>query len=173
MRFEIPTSAVEVGGVLHDFYYNLFIGRSDLVRTVNDGMITVTGELVLSLGDIYNITEYGGNIFEYLAAIKCNIGLLGLDIVPDLPKRETLDENAAVVIKKFQNWFEVNSTMYLKDDNLEIFFLTNPFGNSQTEYLTGLELRTLTAIPGYDVGIYTLEQFNDQVSSGWSLVTLN
>ncbi len=175
MRFTLPLDTIEVGGALHDYYYNLLVGRSDLKRTVSNDIVTVEGDLELSLPDLYSIVQTGGGeVYEYLISVKSDISLLGEFVSEGLPNRLTLNESAQSEVRAFKNWFENTSTLYKKNDDSEVLFLSNPVGTSPSEYLTGSQIFLLTALTTHSVSVYTISQFNDMIESGdWSLVELN
>jgi len=178
MKFTVPTTSIQTGGTLESFYYDLLVGRSDLTRTASNGNTIVEGDLLLTLGQINQILTAGGEVEEYLLAIKADVAILG-DLLPDgLPNRTTLDETASVEVKAFKNWFDVSAEVWKKDTNDEIYFLSNPIGNSVSKYLKGSEMLIIFSSFGgatptvvdRNVDIDTIAQFQAEVSSGWTQV---
>ncbi len=178
MKFIVPTISIQKGGSLEDFYYDLLIVRSDLSKIPDDGNTIVQGELVLSVSQVYEILVAGGEVEQYLMAVKADIALFGDDLPDDLPNRNTLDEVGAAEIRKFKNWFDTSAEVWRKDTGDKIYFLTNPIGTSINKYLKGNEILILFSSFGGDspsvidrnLEVSTIAEFQEEIATGWTQV---
>ena len=143
MKAIIPLNEVLSGGSLKDFYDDLIKVRSD--REISNDGINVfieSDNLDLTISEQVQILNVGGEIEQYLMAIRADIGLLGTDIPNGIPNQNTIDETGNPEVRKFKNWFDTSAELYKKDDETKVYFLTNPLGNSITDYLKASELDT-------------------------------
>ncbi len=173
MKFIVPTTSIQKTGSLEDFYYDLLVGRDDLNKIQNGSNTEVTGNLELTLGQINQILAEGGEVYEYLVAVKADIGILGDDLSDGLPNRAMLDENAASEVRKFKHWFENTAEVWKKDTDDQIYFLSNPFGTSVSKYLKGSEIALIYTdfVSTRNADIDTIAQFNAVVGGGgWTQV---
>ena len=86
-KLTIPLSAVNVGGALHNWYYNNCVLRSDVVKSTDDNNAYAIDNFNLNWNAINILLGNSGDIEFYLMAVHANIALLG-DNVPDgLPNR--------------------------------------------------------------------------------------
>jgi hypothetical protein len=183
MKFIVPTSTIQTGGSLEDFYYDLLVGRSDLDRYEENGNTVCEGNLILTLGQINQILTAGGEVYEYLLAVRADIALLGDDLPSnspnvEFPNRQTLDESAGTEVRKFKNWFDSSAEVWKKDTDDEIYFLTNPIGNTIDKYLIGTQIATLfnsfgggsPSIVDRNLDVDTIAQFEAEIATGWTQV---
>lgn len=179
MKFTVPTTSIQKGGSLEDFYYDLLIvGRSDLSKISDNGNTIVQGELVLSISQVNQILIAGGEVEQYLMAIKADIALLGDDLPTGLPNQNTLDEVGAAEIRKFKNWFDTSAEVWKKDTNDKIYFLTNPVGTSTSQYLLGSEILILfdsfgggtPSVIDRNLEVHTIAEFQAEIATGWTQV---
>lgn len=175
MKFIVPTSAIQTGGALESFYYDILVGRSDLNRSEEGSTTILEGDLILTLGQINQILGVGGEVYEYLLAIKSDIGLLGDNLPVGLPNRTTLDEMAAAEIRKFKNWFDTTAEVWLLSATRDVFyFLTNPTGRDASKYLTGSEVAIIfnsfggstPTIIDRNADVDTITQFQAAIDTG-------
>lgn len=165
-KIEIPIAEVEIGGALFDFYYNKCMIRSDVVKETTDTTATAIDNFDLSITDVADILAEGGEVSEYLMAVRAPIALLDTDVPVGLPKRTTLDGTATEVPKQFKNWFVPGAEIWKKDDDTEIIFYTNPFAANENQYLTGSEISIINAISP-SVTILTITDAEIETATGW------
>lgn len=178
MRFTVPTPAIQKGGSLEDFYYDLLIGRSDLSKISDNGNTIVQGGLVLTVSQVNQILQAGGEVEQYLMAVKSDIALLGNDLPDGLPNRTTLDEVGAAEIRKFKNWFDTSAEVWKKDTDDKIYFLTNPIGTSTNKYLLGSEILILfdsfgggsPSVIDRNLEVHTIAEFQAEIATDWTQV---
>jgi len=166
-KITLPLTAVETGGALNSFYYNKCVLRSDVSKT-NDGVnVIATDSFSFSLSEVASILNNGGEVSEYLMAVRAPIALLDVDVPVGLPKRLTLDGTATEVAKAFKNWLVPNAEIWVKDDNTEILFYTNPFAGNPSDYLLGSEIKLIFDISA-QVTVVTIEDAEAEVVTGWT-----
>lgn len=178
MKFTVPTLEIQKGGSLEDFYYNLLVGRSDLTKSSINGNTIVEGELVLTVTQVNQILQAGGEVEQYLMAIKADITMLGDDVPEGLPSRTTLDELAAPEVMKFKNWFDTSAEVWKKDTDDKIYFVTNPIGTSTNKYLKGSEILILfdsfgggtPSVIDRNLNVNTIAEFQEETGTGWTQV---
>jgi len=171
MKATIPLIAVLSGGNLKDFYDDLIKVRSD--REISNDDINVfieSNSLELTIAEQVQILNEGGDVEQLLMSIRADINLLGTDIPNGIPNQNTIDEAAQAEIRKFKNWFDTSAELYLNDAETKVYFLTNPLGNSVSEYLKASELLILAGLVASNLEVRTAEQFNTDIQSGWSKV---
>lgn len=178
MKFTVPTTSIQKGGSLEDFYYDLLIGRSDLSKISDNGNTVVQGELVLTVSQVNQILQAGGEVEQYLMAVKADIALLGDDLPGGLPNRTTLDEVGASEIRKFKNWFDTSAEVWKKDTDDKIYFLTNTIGTSTNKYLLGSEILILfdsfggqaPSVIDRNLEVHTIAEFQAEIATDWTQV---
>jgi len=171
MKITIPLSEVVSTGSLKDFYDDLVKIQSESIIT-NDGsnVYINNGNLILTISQVNSILVAGGEVEGYLMAVRCNIGLLDLDVVAGLPNRYTLDVAGSPENRKFKNWFDTSAELYLNDAKTQIYFLTNPVGTSISKYLTGSQIKLISQIPAQSIAIRLVSQFNTDIQTGWTKI---
>lgn len=178
MKFTVPTTAIQKGGALEDFYYDLLVGRSDLTKSATNGSTIVEGELILTVAQVKQILTASGEVEQHLMAVKADIAILGNDVPNGLPSRTTLDELAALEIIKFKNWFDTSAEVWKKDTDDKIYFVTNPIGTSINKYLKGSELLILfnsfggqsPSVIDRNLNVNTIAEFQTEIGTGWTQV---
>lgn len=177
MIFKVNTTEIQKGGSLEDFYYNLLIGRDDLQKTSLNGVTTVSGELELSIADVSDILNAGGEVEEYLMALRADKEVLTDDVPNTMPKYQTFSNGAKTV----ENWFDSSCELWANAatiaDATQVYFLTNPLGTTRTEYLKGSEISDLANNFGYatpvvdrNMVVKTILQFETEVETGWTRI---
>lgn len=166
-KVTIPLIAVEIGGTLNSWYYNNCVLRSDVVKTTDDVNATAADSFEFSLADVASILAEGGEVSEYLMAVQSPIALLDTDVPEGLPNRLTLDGTATEVAKQFKNWLVPGAEIWVKDDDTEILFYTNPFAGGVSQYLKGSEISIINSIAG-TVSILTIANAELETSTGWT-----
>lgn len=166
-KITIPISEVQIGGSLFNFYYNNCILRSDVAKETNSINATAIADFNLSIGEVGSILNNGGEVEEYLMSVKGPIALLDQDVPEGLPNRLTLDGTAQEIPKQFKNWLVPGAEIWIKDDQTEIIFYTNPFAGNQEKYLKGSEISIINQISA-QVNILTIEDSENETSTGWT-----
>jgi hypothetical protein len=190
MKITIPKIAAHYGGNLFELYYKIAVVDGDnITRTQNNGTITLSGNYELTISEILDILNEGGEIEEYLMAIRADIDILG-DLLPDienigatppieeLPNIMTVDNTGTEEVRAFKNWFGQNCSFWKKDDNTQIYFTTNPVGTSVAQYLKGSQLRALFQAYGggsptvvdRNLLVRTISDYQLEVASGWTQI---
>lgn len=173
MKFIVPTQEIQTEGSLKDFYYDLFVGRSDINRRESGDNTIIEGELILTVFQVNQILQAGGEVEQYLMAAKADIALLDDDLPDDLPNR-----NAINVIRTFRFWFDSGAEVWKKDIDDEIYFLTNPIGTSMNKYLKGSEILILfnsfgggsPSVIDRNLEVHTIVEFQTETATGWTQV---
>lgn len=171
MKAIIPLVAVKSGGSLKDFYDDLIKVQSNNGIS-NDGInvFIESDSLQLEIAEQLQILNEGGEVEQLLMSVRADISLLGAGIPNGIPNQNTIDEIGQPEIRKFKNWFDTSAELYINDAETKVYFLTNPLGNSVTDYLKASELLILNGISASNVEIRTAEQFNTDIQTGWNKV---
>lgn len=168
-KVTIPSAGVQVGGTLHDWYYNNCVLRSDVVKT-NDGINAIAEDnFSLTRAEVNNIMTAGGQVEKYLMGVRANMALMGDDIPSSLPNYKTLNTSGVWVAKTFSNWFSPGAEIWIKDDNTEFLFYSNPFAGNEDKYLNGTELVILNGLTNV-INVLTIAQSEALTASGWTKV---
>ena len=175
MKITIPKSEVISSGSLTDFYDDLIKVQSGLTISNDDlNVYIVNGNINLNIGEVAQILNAGGEVEEYLMAIRSDYPLLTDNVPSALPNAETF----TAVARNFENWFDSTCELWKKDDNTQIYFLTNPLGTSMSQYLKGSEIKLLfdsfggatPSVINRHLVVRTITQFNSEVSTGWTRI---
>lgn len=190
MKITIPKTSAHYGGNLFELYYKIAVVDGDnITRTQNNGTITLSGDYELTISEILDILNEGGEVEEYLMAIRADIDILG-DLLPDiedlgatppipeLPNRMTIDSAGTGEVRAFKNWFGQNCSFWKKDDDTQVYFTTNPVGTSVSQYLKGSQLRALfqsyggatPSVVDRNLLVRTLSVYEAEVASGWTQI---
>lgn len=167
-KIEIPIEEIKQDGSLQKWHYDNAIIRSDVIKTTENGTAKVQGIIDMSIGEVNDILQAGGEVYEYLMAVKAVIAFLDLDVPDPLPNNKTLDGTAQEILKKFSGWLVPGAEIWLKDDNLEILFYTNPFAGNENKYLTGTEIKIIKDINPANIDILTIADAQALTASGWT-----
>lgn len=168
-KVTIPSQHVQTGGALFDWYYDNCVLRSDVVKT-NDGANAVAEDnFQLTRAEVVNILLNNGEVEKYLMAVRANMALMDEDVPVTLPNNQSLDGTGAWVSRTFSNWFGRGAEIWIKDDNTEILFYTNPFAGNEDQYLKGSEIRILNQLTEV-TNVLTIAQAGTLVASGWTKV---
>lgn len=167
MKITFTKASIKTGGALQSFYYDMTIGTSNLTITSDDTFVYVVDGLTPFVFEVKQILNNGGEVNNYLMAIQADISFLDVDILAGLPNR--LD--VLGVVKKFKVWFEATSEVYINDAGTRVYFLTNPIGTSEDQYLTGSEIVAIESIVGINADVDTVNQFNTAIAANnWNKV---
>jgi hypothetical protein len=190
MKITIPKTSAHYGGNLFELYYKIAVVDGDNIsRVQNNGTITLSGDYELTISEILDILNEGGEVDEYLMAVRADIDILG-DLLPDiedlgatppipkLPNRMTIDIAGAGEVRAFKNWFGQNCSFWKKDDDTQVYFTTNPVGTSVSQYLKGSQLRALfqsygggsPSVVDRNLLVRTLTDYEAEVASGWTQI---
>lgn len=171
MKATIPLNEVLSGGTLKDFYDDLIKVRSDR-EISNDGVNVVieSPSLKLTITEQVQILQAGGDVEQLLMSVRADIGLLNTDIPEGIPNQNTIDELALPEVRKFKNWFDTSAELYINDIETKVYFLTNPLGNSATDYLKASELLILAGLTASSLEVRTSDQFNEDILTGWNKI---
>lgn len=165
-KITIPKAQTDIGGSMNTWFFNEALSVSNIQKSTENGIQNIEGLIDMSIGDVADILTALGEVKEYLMAIKAPIALLDLDVPEDLPNNKTLDGAAQEVAKQFKDWLVPGSEKWLKDDNTEILFYTNPFAGNENSYLTGTEIKIIVDING-SVDALTIADAQAEIASGW------
>lgn len=167
-KIELPIAEIEIGGSMQTWHYDNAIIRSDVQKSTENGLAKIDGTIYMSIADVSQILTAGGEVFEYLMAVKAVISLLDADVPDPLPNNKTLDGTATEILKTFSGWLVPGSEIWKKDDDTEILFYTNPFAGNQDKYLTGSEIKVINDINPGNIDILTIEDAEVVVATGWT-----
>lgn len=163
----IPRTAVEIGGALHDWYYNKCLLRTEVNTATDDTWATAEDGFILSIAEVNNILIAGGEVEGYLMAVRAPIALMDISVPDTLPNHRKLDATASLVAKAFSDWLVPGSEIWLKDDNTEVLFYTNPFAKGTTEYLKGSEIKIINDISAQVICL-TIADAQVLTATGWT-----
>jgi len=190
MKITVPKTAAHYGGNLFELYYKIAVVDGDnITRTQNNGNIILFGDYELTINEILDILNEGGEVEEYLMAIRADIDILG-DLLPDienpgatppiveLPNRMTIDDEGTAEVRAFKYWFGQNCSFWKKDDDTQIYFTTNPVGTSVAQYLKGSQLRALfqaygggaPSVVDRNLLVRTISDYESEIASGWTQI---
>jgi len=158
----VPKVATDIGGALNAWFFNEAISRSDINKKTSNGSQEIEGDLNLSIGDVGSILDEGGEVYGYLMAIRAPIAILELDVPFGLPKNVYFDGAA----KPFRAWFSYGAEAWIKEDQSEIIFYTNPFASNADLYLTGSEIKVIHDLQS--VNALTIEDAKIITTEGWT-----
>ena len=132
----IPAATAEVGGTLFDLVYNGSILNSEVANTLENGnrIIDDTNasagqKLVITEEGILEILAEGGDIENYLFAIRQPSASASLKVPEGVPLREFILWNLNPVdanIKNFGQWYSLNADVWLNEVIDEIIYYNNP-----------------------------------------------
>lgn len=161
-KITVITDTIKTGGSLKDWNYDNVLVRSDVSSLTQNGNTIINGLIDMDIADVGQILAQGGEVEEYLMAIIAPKTLFG-DIVPDgLPKRLTFNGET----KTFDMWLVPSAEVWLKDDDTQIIFFTNPFAGNEGSYLTGSEVKLIHDISA-QVRAITVGAANELTATGW------
>ena len=164
-KIEIPIEHVEIGGALFNFYYNKAMIRSEVIKTTSDTLATATDNFDLSISEVGSILANGGEVYEYLMAIRAPYAILETNVPAGLPKNVYFDGAA----KTFRAWFSYGAEVWIKDDNTEVIFYTNPFAGNENLYLKGSEIKIIHDISA-QVNAITIADAEGITLTGWTKI---
>ena len=167
-KIVIPIGEIEKGGSLEDLFYNKAMIRTNVIKSELDGNSIAEGIIDMSIGEVNQILTAGGEVFEYLMAVKAIIGLLDIDVPDPLPNNKTLNGLAVEVLKTFSGWLVPGAEIWKKDDDSEILFYTNPFAGNENSYLKGSEIKIINDINPGNIDILTIADAEAETASGWT-----
>ena len=165
---KIPTTAVEVpGGAVFELFYNRAVLRTIVIKseeTIEDILHSVaTGVIQLEIGDIDDILDAGGEVFQHLMAVRAPRALLNQEVPEGIPERLKWDGT----VKTFNDLLEVGAEIWEKNDNSQNIWYTNPFAGNENVYLTGSEMKIINDIDP-QVDILTVADADAETASGWT-----
>lgn len=180
MKITILKSECLSTGSLNDFYNDLTKFNSNLVLSYNDTYAYIeNGETELSLSEISQIlTTGGGEVEEYLMAIRADVDLLTDNVPTSMPNSETFTNT----VRTFENWFDSTCELWANAATIaaanQIYLLTNPLGTTKSKYLKGSEIEILyNSFGGATPSVVdrnllprTITQFNTETASGWTRI---
>jgi len=167
MKITIPLSEILSGGSLKDLYDDLIKIQSGLQISNNGTNVYIQGGLTLNLSKLNQIINAGGEVEEYLMSIQIDKSVLAENIPEGLPNRTAVDGTN----RTFNGWFDSTADIYINDADDRIYWLTNPVGNSASEYLTASQIAIVYGLSSYSPNVRSVYQFNSDVSAGgWNKV---
>lgn len=166
-KITIPLAEVEIGGSLFNWYYNHAVIRSDVSKVTTDTEAIATDGFKLSISEVNNILTAGGEVKEYLMAVRAPIAIMGTSVPDTLPKYRKLDDTAALIAKDFSDWLVPGAEIWLKDDNTEVLFYTNPFAGNPSSYLKGSEIKIINDISAQVICL-TIADAQLLTATGWT-----
>ena len=170
-KVKIPLTEVEISGSLQSWYYNNAILRSDVMKSTDSTYAYASDSFQLTISEVGNILNAGGEVEEYLMAVKAPIAIMNTDVPSTLPKYQKLDNTGSLVAKKFSDWLVPNAEIWKKDDDTEVIFYTNPFAGNVSSYLKGSEIKVINDL-GATVNIMTVADAQSEVASGWTKLNI-
>ena len=157
-----PKTSTDIGGALNAWFFNDALSRSDVIKKTINGNQEIEGVLNLGISNIGDILAEGGEVYGYLMAIQAPIAILEIDVPFGLPKNIYFDGAA----KPFRAWFSYGAEAWIKDDQSEIIFYTNPFAGNEDLYLKGSEIKVINDIN--TVEALTVEDAEIITAEGWT-----
>jgi hypothetical protein len=160
----VAKTATDINGALNTWFFNEAISRSDVTKTTVNGNQEIEGSLNLSILNIGDILAESGEVYGHLMAIQAPIAILELDVPFGLPKNVYFDGAA----KPFRAWFSYGAEAWIKDDQSEIIFYTNPFAGNEDLYLKGSEIKVINDLQ--TVEALSIEEAEAETASGWTKI---
>jgi len=168
-KIQIPIASVEIGGALQSWYYNNAMLRSDVAKSTDDTYAYATDNFDFAIADIVSILDEGGEVFEYLMAIKAPIALMSTNVPDTLPNYLKLDDTGTKVAKEFSDYLVPGVELWKKDTDDFIIFYTNPFAGNESSYLTGSEIKDIDDIsPGLIDVMKIIDAQAEIAGGGWT-----
>lgn len=158
----VPKAATDIGGALNTWFFNEALSRSDVNKKTVNGNQEIEGLLTLSIENIGDILNETGEVYGYLMAIQAPIAILELDVPFGLPKNVYFDSEP----KPFRAWFSYGAEAWIKEDQSEIIFYTNPFAGNADLYLKGSEIKVINDLQ--TVNALTIEDAQVITAEGWT-----
>jgi hypothetical protein len=166
-KLTIPLATVQKGGAFEDWYYNNCLLRSgQVILETDDTNAYAVDTFNLNETQLLALLSNSGDIEEYLMGIHAPYSLLNQDVPVGLPNRLAFDNT----VKKFKNWIVKGAEIWIKDDNSEICFYTNPFALNQNNYLKGSEIELIKNIAPGQIDILRISEVQILVETGWTKV---
>lgn len=166
-KLTIPLATVQKGGAFENWYYNNCILRAGQIGLQTDDTNAYAIDS-FNLGEtqLLALLSNGGEIEEYLMSIHAPYSLLNQDVPVGLPNRLAFDDT----VKKFKNWIVKGAEVWIKNDDSEICFYTNPFALNQANYLKGSEIEIIKNIAPSQIDILRTSDVQVLVETGWTKV---
>lgn len=162
-KVTMPIEAVQSGGSLETLYYDSALIRSDVLKSTNETEAIAEGVFKMSINEVNSILTALGEVYGYLMAIRAPKTIFDIAVPDGLPNRLTFNG----VVKIFDSWLVPDAEIWLKDDDTEIIFFTNPFAANESSYLKGSEIKLIHDISGA-VNVITVEDANTETATGWT-----
>lgn len=143
MKLTVTKTSIEVGGTLHDLFYNKTVGRYDLSGSYDNGNTIVQGEIDFTRGELNKVLTNGGLVEEYLMCIVADIAILDDNVPGSMPNPVDVFGDP----KTFKTWLDSTAEVWIDSPDIniatKIYLFSNPIGTTRQQYLTGTQLRQL------------------------------
>ena len=153
MKIVYPISAALPGGALHDFDYELRM-NSDLEITKVSDNVEITGQVPLTIDQAVLVLDNGGNVYDYLMAVKLPIANLTTDVPSTLPD-STKPTASGTEPRQFNDWLAPNN-VWVNDTHF--YFLTQTVAKT---VLNGTQIAELATVEGIEYLLTTDTEFTD------------
>ena len=161
-KVTMPIAEVQKGGSLENLYYDSALIRTNILKSTTETEAIAEGVFKMTITEVNSVLTAGGEVEGYLMAIKAVKSLFDEIVPAGLPKRLSFNG----VAKIFDSWLVPGAEVWLKDDDSEIIFYTNPFAGNENFYLKGSEIKIIHQMP--DAEAITIEEAENETASGWT-----
>lgn len=151
MKITYPISAALPGGALHDFDYELRM-NSELTIQKNGSDIEIIDGIVLSISEVATILNNGGEVEDYLMAIKAPIADIVNTVHANMPDR-TKPGASGDVDRNYNDWLAPENVW---TTGTHFYFLTQTVAGTN---LTGSQIRNLHQITDWSALLTTDSEF--------------
>ena len=162
MKLTVIQSTIQVGGSLHDLFFNKTVGRSDLSGSYINGSAIIDGEIKLSRAELNTILVNGGFVDQYLMCVVADKAILNDNVPISMPKSVDVFGDP----KTFKAWFDSSAEIWINAATIaaatKVYFFSNPIGTTKEQYLTGTQLKELYTdfVTSRHLDIITIDDFN-------------
>jgi len=173
-KITIPVDSAKNGGDLYTLIDDLTNLNSQVSKTringdliVNDAGAETEQKIEIDQATFLSILAETGEVEEYLAGIRMPASFATIDIPAGLPFRT----NVLGGVRTFTEWFLDGAEVWIKGDNTEFIFYTNPAPSVNQNGLTGSQMEIIRQLDTVNISIMTVAEVQAEVASGWNKVT--
>ena len=169
-KVTIPAASAQNGGNLYILVDDLTNLNSEVTRTrdndnliLDDANASAAQKIQMDEATILSVLAESGDSEGYLFAVRVPISVSNTAVPVGVPLRT----NIVGDVKVFKDWFLPDSEVWLKDDNSELIFYTDPNPPANV-LLKASEAELIRQIDTVNYSFLTTEEASTEVASGWT-----
>ena len=169
----IPVDSAKNGGNLYTLVDDLSNLNSEVSKTRDNGNLIIDDDtasaeqkLEIDAATLLSILQEGGQVQEYLMAVRAPNALAMQDVPAGVPYRT----NVLGQTRIFLNWFLDGAEVWTENAGNEFIFYTNPAPSLGAQGLTASEIEIIRQLDVANITVLTVAQAQAVVASGWNKV---